>query len=73
MQPVDVKSKSINAIIVHDCYYFNANCTHSQPNPLTTMYYFIIPTTNIVGMPAITQHFHDLPHSNLAEEYFINE
>ena len=70
-QPVNVKSKSINATIVHDCYFFNENCTNSQTNPLTTMHYFNTPTTNITAMPAIAHH--DLPYSNLTDECFTNE
>ena len=57
MQPVDIKSKSINATNVHNCYYLNENCTHSQTNPLTSMSYFITPTTNIVAIPAIIPTF----------------
>ena len=70
-QPVNVTSKSINATIVHDCNFFNENCTNSQTNPLTTMHYFNTPTTNITAMPAIAHH--DLPYSNLTDECFTNE
>ena len=65
--------ESINATIVHDCYYFNEKFTNSQTNPLTMMYYFNTPATNIVVMPAITHHFHDISYSNLADECFFNE
>ena len=69
MQPVDIKSKYIIATIVHDCYYLKEKCTHCETNPLTTVYYFITPTTNIAAIPAITQHWYDLP----ADKCFINE
>ena len=69
-QPVNVKSKSFNATIVHDCYFFNKNCTNSQTNPLTTLHYFNTPTTTITAMPAIAHH--DLPYSNLSDELLTN-
>ena len=51
--------------------FFNENCTNSQTNPLTTMYYFNTPTTNITAMPAIAHY--ELPYSNLTDECFTNE